>query len=233
MKGPALAWDPLRAVAPPGGCTCAGRCRGSRSSGPSRTCSRSTSRSRPAIPACCGESRPRGGRIAWGVLAPHRAGVQFSLPDADGAKSLLTRPAAPVACRSRASWRSPARCDPSGTARSVPRTTARMPAKSGEIPALSRNGNGPHGLSPVDCSRARWNVLGEKDSRRPRRPPPTDPSGGPDCRPHTRSAHAPSCSTRPRPRRRWRPSASSADARRPRSTCSRCATAGPTSSTAR
>ena len=32
----------------------------------------------------------RGGRIAWGVLAPHRAGVQFSLPDADGAKSLLT-----------------------------------------------------------------------------------------------------------------------------------------------
>jgi hypothetical protein len=32
----------------------------------------------------------RGGRIAWGVLAPHRAGVRFALPQADGAHALLT-----------------------------------------------------------------------------------------------------------------------------------------------
>jgi hypothetical protein len=32
----------------------------------------------------------RGGRIAWGVLAPHRSGVHFALPPGDGADSLLT-----------------------------------------------------------------------------------------------------------------------------------------------
>jgi hypothetical protein len=32
----------------------------------------------------------RGGRIAWGVLAPHRAGVDFPLPHGDGANALLT-----------------------------------------------------------------------------------------------------------------------------------------------
>ena len=44
----------------------------------------------PGEPRVLRRIQARGGRIAWGVLAPHRAGVRFPLPDADGADSLLT-----------------------------------------------------------------------------------------------------------------------------------------------
>ena len=47
---------------PRGACTCAARCRGTSSSAPSPTCSRSTSRPPAATRACCGRLLARGGR---------------------------------------------------------------------------------------------------------------------------------------------------------------------------
>jgi hypothetical protein len=87
---PLHVWDPLRAVAPAWGLHLCGPVPWD-----------VVERAEPDVLSfdltlAPGDSRvlrrmqARGGRIAWGVLAPHRAGVQFSLPDADPANSLLT-----------------------------------------------------------------------------------------------------------------------------------------------
>ena len=152
---------------PPGGCTCAGRCRGTWSSGPSRTCSPSISRSRPANPACCGECRPAAAG-SRGACSPRIApACNFRCRTRDGTKSLLT-PACGTGRMSLAreleiAARAAIRPERLVAFLAKRRGCQRSPVRSRRCPAtvMARDG-----LSPVDCSRARWNVLGEKDSRR-------------------------------------------------------------------
>jgi len=84
------AWDPLRAVAPVWGLHLCGPVPWD-----------VVERARPDVLSFDRTLAPpdervlaglvaRGGRIAWGVIAPHRSGVDFELPAADGAHSLLT-----------------------------------------------------------------------------------------------------------------------------------------------
>ena len=102
-EGVERAWDPLRAVAPPGACTSAVRCRGT-----------SVDRAEPDVlsfdlalaPLDARAARTlsrlvaRGGRVAWGVVQPHRPEhalhalprlrAALAVVAADGDHSLLT-----------------------------------------------------------------------------------------------------------------------------------------------
>ncbi len=84
------AWDPLRAVAPAWGLHLCGPV-------PWEVVERAEPdvlsfdlTLAPGEPRVLRLIQARGGRIAWGVLAPHRSGVQFSLTDGDGTNCLLT-----------------------------------------------------------------------------------------------------------------------------------------------
>ena len=113
-------------------------------------------------------------------------------------------------------------------------------AKSGVIPALSRNGDAPsRGTSPVDCLALVWNVLGRRTARRcaplaRHGLSSTDRQEARQCRARTRSDRARFVLDRAKAEaalaaKRVVGGRETHDA----STCCRCATAGRTSSTAR
>ena len=90
-RGVERAWESVaRRSPPPGDCTCAGRCRGTSSSAREPDVLSFDLTLAPPDERVLGRLVARGGRIAWGVIPPHRRDHVVALPRADGAHSLLT-----------------------------------------------------------------------------------------------------------------------------------------------